>query len=63
MGSKPPATVRMCVMPRRSSTSRLCAAPMEPRKTSGTTSDGSLSDLTFLAAEDGGEGKRRVSQL
>ena len=30
---------------------------MEPRKTSGTTSDGSLSDLTFLAAEtrEGGE--------
>ena len=36
-----------------------------PRKTSGTTSDGSLSDLTFLAVERGGErgGKRRVSQL
>lgn len=31
----------------------MCAAPMDPRKTSGTTSDGSLSDLTFLAVERG----------
>mmetsp|Transcript_7800 Transcript_7800/g.35404 ORF Transcript_7800/g.35404 Transcript_7800/m.35404 type:complete len:225 (+) Transcript_7800:167-841(+) len=49
LGSKPPATVRTWVMFRRLRTSRLCAAPMEPRNTSGTTSDGSLSDLTFLA--------------
>ena len=56
LGSKPPATVRTWVMFRRCRTSRLCAAPMEPRNTSGTTSDGSLSDLTFLAVGIGREG-------